>query len=166
MNKILLILLILVIGCCEGKVKKAKKGTITTQMNSQESGVKGQGSKNIIGTITGINWYSSLEEAKNNGSFTNLPLMIDFYADWCVWCKKLDNETFKDKDVIRESLNFIPVRLDCTRDRNIVKEYGILGLPTIVFLGTSGVRYDCLGFRNASDFLLEMKKAQEKMKPH
>jgi len=90
--------------------------------------------------------------------------MIDFYADWCIWCKRLDEVTFKDRDVIIESLNFIPVRIDCTRDRRIAQEYKILGLPTIIFIGTSGTRYDVIGFRDPKGLILEMKKAEEKLK--
>ncbi len=166
--KKIFILLIIVIGCStpEGKVQKIKpkKGTITQE--SQESRVKNQELKvkSQEGTITVINWLTSIEEAEKKGSETGLPLMIDFYATWCVWCKRLDETTFKDKDVLIESLNFIPVKLDCTRDSRIAQEYRILGFPTIVFMGTNGTRYDVVGFKKPKDFILEMKKAKEKFK--
>lgn len=150
--RLAIILLIIIAGAnLEGKTQSTNKGTKTIKEQNK-------------GTITAINWYT-LDEAKKVQENKGLPLMIDFYADWCIWCKILDNVTFKDKDVIEESLKFIPARVDCTKDRTIANEYKILGLPTIVFEGTQGMRYDVIGFRNPKDFIKEMKKAGKKIKP-
>jgi len=59
-----------------------------------------------------INWLT-LEEAEALSKKENKPLLIDFYTDWCGWCKKLDNTTYKDPEVI-EYVNkyFYPVKFD------------------------------------------------------
>ncbi|NIU02124.1 MAG: hypothetical protein GWN01_14825, partial [Nitrosopumilaceae archaeon] len=43
------------------------------------------------------------------------PMMIDFYADWCIPCKELDKFTFTDPLVIEKSRNFIMVKADLTQ---------------------------------------------------
>lgn len=171
MNKLAIILLIIIMGgvnieCKNRKLKKALKGTITTETHGTKTQNQNNGTIAAIsnGSLTAINWYT-LNEAKKEQEKMGLPFMIDFYANWCFWCKMFDNATFKDKDVIRESLNFIPVKIDCTENRTIATEYRILGFPTIVFEGTQGTRYDVVGFRPPKDFIKEMKNALKKVNP-
>jgi len=71
------------------------------------------------------------------------PVMIDFTADWCPACKELDDRTFPDREVEAEAKRFVRLRADQTQaaspDVNAREErYSILGLPTIVFLDSSG----------------------------
>lgn len=76
---------------------------------------------------------SHLEQAKENCQ----NIVIDFYADWCVACRELEN-TFHDKRVSDVLNNFHLIRIDATNNSKIIaqiqKKYGIVGLPTLVFL--------------------------------
>ncbi len=59
-----------------------------------------------------IKWLK-LAEAEALSKKENKPLLIDFYTDWCGWCKKLDASTYKDPDVIRYvNKYFYPVKFD------------------------------------------------------
>ncbi len=91
----------------------------------------------------GISWLynesSALETAKN----LEKPVMIDFRADWCTDCKKLEAETFPSPAVTRESRRFVNVKIDLTNasspeSARLKKKYDIKGLPTILFLDRSG----------------------------
>jgi len=65
--------------------------------------------------------------------------MIDFYTDWCGWCKRLDRDTFPDKTVIKLLQNFIPLKLNAERaGRSLARRYGVRGYPTILFLDHKG----------------------------
>lgn len=46
-----------------------------------------------------INWLG-FEEAMKKNAQTPKPIIIDMYTDWCGWCKKLDANTFSNKDII------------------------------------------------------------------
>ncbi len=91
--------------------------------------------------ITSIQWLSSFEEAVSLAKAENKPIMLEFYTDWCTWCKEYENVTFVDKDVIRESQNFISVKIDAennVQSSSLIDKYNIRGYPAVLFLNASG----------------------------
>lgn len=71
------------------------------------------------------------------------PVVIDFYATWCLPCKELDEKTFPDKRVASELGRFVRVKADLTapedpQTKALTRQYAILGVPTIVFLDANG----------------------------
>lgn len=113
-----------------------------------------------------VDWITydeaKLEEARAEGR----PVIIDFYADWCLPCKELDALTFTDEDVIAESERFVRLKADLTRpgaDKTIAltEKYQILGVPTIVFIESSGEESGdvrLVGFEKPEPFLNRMKQ--------
>lgn len=81
-------------------------------------------------------WDASLKKAKTE----NKRVLVDFYADWCVWCKKLEKTTLSDGAVsayLRERI--VPLRLNVdTNGRTRSREYRVEGLPTLVVLSAEG----------------------------
>ena len=93
--------------------------------------------------LEGVKWAkyapSALAEARAAGK----PVVIDFYADWCLPCKELDQKTFTDKTVIAELDRFVRVKADLTiagdaKTKQLTEQYAIVGVPTIVFLDANG----------------------------
>ncbi|GBC63419.1 protein-disulfide reductase DsbD [Desulfonema ishimotonii] len=73
----------------------------------------------------------------------NRPAIIDFSADWCAACQKLESETFTHPEVVEGFKNFIAIRVDSTdagdaHVRRLQKKYGVVGLPTVLFVGPDG----------------------------
>jgi len=87
-----------------------------------------------------INWQTyapSLIEAPGQ------PVVLDFYADWCIPCHELDRKTFSDPRVVAAAKDFRMLRADLTiTDSPAVealrKQFDIRTVPTIVFLGPDG----------------------------
>jgi thiol:disulfide interchange protein DsbD len=114
----------------------------------------------------GINWHpydeALLEEAADEGR----PVIIDFTAEWCISCKRLERYTFIDPKVRAEAGRFLTLRADMTSFATppieaIKKRFGILGLPWVVFIDQSGRERTDLrvtGFVPAEAFLARMKK--------
>jgi thioredoxin:protein disulfide reductase len=95
------------------------------------------------------------------------PAVIDFYADWCIPCKELDAKTFSDKGVATELKRFRRVKADLTlpddpKTKALTKQYGIVGVPTVVFLDSHGNELRDLrltGFEEPEKFVARAKQA-------
>ncbi|MFZ1948083.1 MAG: thioredoxin domain-containing protein [bacterium] len=109
-----------------------------------------------------IKWLTSYDEALAAARDDNLPVMVDFYTDWCGWCKKLDAETYVDTQVISMSASFVSLKIDADAAREIATRYGITGFPTILFLDPAGNEiHRVVGYRPPPQFVLEMNRAIE-----
>ncbi|MFH1859596.1 MAG: thioredoxin family protein [bacterium] len=109
---------------------------------------------------TTIQWVSSFDDGLRMAKARNCSLMVDFSAEWCGWCKKLDEDTWTNKDVILLAQKFVCVKIDCDTDRQTPARYGAKSLPTILFMNTDGkVIHQVLGYRNAEDMTVEMNAA-------
>jgi thiol:disulfide interchange protein DsbD len=87
------------------------------------------------------------------------PLMLDFYADWCVSCKEMEHSTFTDPGVQDALARAVLLQADVTandaEDQALLQRFGILGPPTIVFFGADGgerAAYRVVGFKPAGEF--------------
>lgn len=109
----------------------------------------------------------SLDELNKIISTSKKPIMVDFWASWCVSCKEME-ETFKTKEVASFMNDFLLVRADVTKntaqDTELLKRFNLFGPPAIVFFKNKKELRDfqIVGFRTPSDFLsiLKMVDAQ------
>jgi len=82
---------------------------------------------------------AGLLASKNNGK----PVLIDFYADWCIPCKELDYSTFPDPKVVEISKRFDNYKADLTHTlsdevEKIRTKYKIIGVPTLLLIDSKG----------------------------
>ena len=111
-----------------------------------------------------IRWGNNLDSALNLASNSNKIIMIDFMAEWCPPCKKMDKETFSNKSVIQKLTEFILVRIDIDKQQNIAKKYngnarkyGGIGVPNILFLDRErNIVHRIVGFHNAGQLIAVM----------
>jgi len=86
--------------------------------------------------LDGLN--AALAKAKAEGK----PVMLDFYADWCVSCKEMEKLTFVDADVQKKLANFVLLQADVTpndeKDQELYSHFKIIGPPAIIFYDTNG----------------------------
>lgn len=91
----------------------------------------------------GISWEPYASEKIVEAKAAGKPVMLDFYADWCIPCLELDRKTFTDPDVIKATEEFVRLKVDLTHfdspeSESLRKEFAIAGVPTIVFLDRAG----------------------------
>jgi thiol:disulfide interchange protein DsbD len=90
----------------------------------------------------GLAWLPSLEEGIALARAEGRPLIVDFWADWCVACKELDRIAWADERVKAAASRFVAVKLDGTEgdDRfvDLAERYGVVGMPTVLFVDAKG----------------------------
>lgn len=105
----------------------------------------------------------ALADAKAQG----MPVMLDFYADWCVACKEFEKYTFHEPDVARQLNSFMLLQADVTKstptDMALLQAMNVLGLPTLDFWNPQGEALNgarLTGFMEARPFLTHLKDHQ------
>ena len=114
-----------------------------------------------------IKWEKDLATAIKKAKSKNLPIMIDIYTDWCIWCKELDKNTYANEKVIETAKKIVSVKLNpetSEEGEEIAKKYGVKGYPTILFINTDGfVLENVGGYVEGEKFVPYMKNAIEKL---
>lgn len=106
-----------------------------------------------------IKSVADLEKQVAAASAAGKPVMLDFYADWCVSCKEMEKYTFTDPQVQAAWANAVLLQADVTandaQDQALLAHFGIFGPPTIAFFGVDGVErknFRLVGFTPADRF--------------
>jgi thiol:disulfide interchange protein DsbD len=85
---------------------------------------------------------AALERALADAKAAGKPVMLDFYADWCVSCKEMEHYTFPDPAVRQAVAGAVLLQADVTRnsadDKALLKRFGLIGPPAILFFGADG----------------------------
>lgn len=113
------------------------------------------------GSEAKIEWRHSEEQGLALAKQENKPVLIDFYADWCPPCKKMDNVTFQDKRVIAELGRFVAIKADVSRPSSpgqaAGKKYNVSAYPTFVLIDTKGQKKTIVGYTPPKEFLKTLK---------
>lgn len=86
------------------------------------------------------------------------PVMLDFYADWCVACKEMERFTFSDPAVAAQMSRMLLLQADVTandaQDRELLRRFRLFGPPGIVFFAPGGRELPerVVGFQGADRF--------------
>lgn len=113
-----------------------------------------------------IKTVADLQREVAAASRAGKPVMLDFYADWCVTCKEMERYTFSDPTVIRALDKFVLLQADVTADdrddRALLQEYfGMPGPPSIMFFDQTGEErrpFRIVGFMQASEFVAHVQR--------
>lgn len=111
--------------------------------------------------FTKIQNKDALDRALKN---SEKPIMLDFYADWCVNCVEFEQFTFSDARVKAKLEKFTLLKADVTKnteeDKALQKAFSIYGPPAILFFkeGKELSELRLVGFKNADEFLAHLEK--------
>ncbi|MFP3873189.1 MAG: protein-disulfide reductase DsbD [Thiohalophilus sp.] len=89
-----------------------------------------------------IKTVEDFEQELARASDAGKPVMLDFYADWCIYCKDYEKYVFTDQRVIERLDNFVLLKADVTdnddKDKALLRKFGLTAPPAILFFGPDG----------------------------
>lgn len=93
------------------------------------------------------------------------PVMLDFYADWCVACKEFEKFTFTDETVRQKMAGLTLLRVDVTanneNDKALLRKYTLFGPPALLFFAPAGGELAgsrVIGFQDAKTFSAHLSR--------
>lgn len=103
---------------------------------AKQVGIFGHGGESAIA------WQKDETTALRLAASEGKPLIVDFTAEWCGACHEIEATIFHDPKVVERLSGFVPLRLDVTAETpenlQLLKKYGVMSLPAIVFVGKDG----------------------------
>jgi thioredoxin:protein disulfide reductase len=100
--------------------------------------------------------HQHLANARTNKQW----IMLDYYADWCVACSEMANDTFSDQKVLSALSQTILLQADVTNnspaDQALLKQFKLMGPPAVLFFGPDQlerVDYRVMGVMKADEFM-------------
>ncbi|WP_425411412.1 protein-disulfide reductase DsbD [Neptunomonas japonica] len=129
---------------------------------ASNSSANSQVNKLSFVTVTSI---SELEPLLKQAKITGKPVMLDFYADWCISCIELEHVTFADAKVQQALSGFVRIKVDVTANdadsKSLNKAYKVIGPPALIFYNQSGVlrsELTLIGVIDPSDFVSHLTR--------
>ncbi|MEC9376224.1 MAG: protein-disulfide reductase DsbD [Pseudomonadota bacterium] len=115
-------------------------------------------------TFEGIKSINDFENLRRLASASEKPIMLDFYADWCISCKEMEYFTFTNPNVQEILKEMVLIKADVTAndkiDQELLKYFGIFGPPTIIFFDRNGFEIEAqrvIGYQDAESFIKTLK---------
>jgi thioredoxin-related protein len=101
-----------------------------------------------------IKW-SSYDEGMSLSKKQGKKVFLYFWADWCGYCKKMEKETFSEKEVTAIlNKKYISIKINSDAEQRLATQYFVRGLPTIWFLSEKGEKISNLPGYVAPDFFV------------
>ncbi len=104
-----------------------------------------------------IAWSKDFAAAQSEAEKSGKLIMVDFYTDWCGWCKRLDKDTYSNEKVVEFSKKIVSVKVNAEKEGvELAKKYEVRGFPTILFLTAGGEQIGRMGGYNPPEPFLEI----------
>ena len=115
-----------------------------------------------------IKSLDELQQAVAQANASGKPAMLDFYADWCVECIRMERNTFPEPQVQALLDQLQPIQADVTKndeiDQALMKEFSIIGPPAILFFDRRGREmpaYRLIGYFKPEEFATHLQKVMD-----
>lgn len=85
--------------------------------------------------LADVRWSTDIEQSLQAAAQARKPVLMEFTAPWCVYCKRMEKTTFADP-VVADRINqhFVAIQVDADRHKDLVKQLQVRGLPAILIV--------------------------------
>lgn len=118
-------------------------------------------------SFTVVQSTAELKQVLAKAQLDQRPVLLDFYADWCISCKEMEHLTLSNPAVIQALGKFNLVQADVTKNtpesQALLKQFNLFGPPAILFFDAAGREQKTrrvIGFMSAQHFLDYLKQLQ------
>jgi len=113
-------------------------------------------------SISKVPWLTDLQVGLAQAKQNNQLVLIDFYADWCSPCRRMDEEVFTRDDVADALSDWVPVKINTSKQPDISDRYYIEVLPTFIILSPQGKALKTTeGSMSAGEFIRFIESANK-----
>ena len=110
--------------------------------------------KPVAETVTVLpQGFPVLDKAIARAKAENKPLVLDFHAEWCIPCRRMEKEVFPDPKVAEQLKRVVFLRIDTDQEPELSEKLGVVGLPDIRFFSSDAKFIDkSTGFITTESF--------------
>jgi thiol:disulfide interchange protein len=103
--------------------------------------------------------FALLDEALKQAKSERKPIVLDFSAEWCAPCKRMEKTTFADAKVKELLQRCILVRIDVDQHEELAQRLGVVGLPDLRFVTPEGKVFQKLrGYQFPDSFAADLAR--------
>ncbi len=117
--------------------------------------------------FTRVASVAELESRIAQAAANNQPVMLDFYADWCISCKEMEAYTFTNPAVKQALAGFVLLQADVTQnnadDKALLEKFNLIGPPAILFFGADqqeNPAHRVIGYQDAGAFMKTLERVR------
>ena len=110
---------------------------------------------------------AALETRIKQAAANHQPVMLDFYADWCISCKEMETYTFADPRVKKSLNGFVLLQVNVTNntddDKALLEKFSLIGPPAILFFGVDRqekIANRVIGYQDAETFIKSLQRVK------
>jgi len=114
-----------------------------------------------------VDSLAALQARIKQAAANNQPVMLDFYADWCISCKEMETYTFADSRVKQALKGYVLLQADVTKnsddDKALLEKFSLIGPPAILFFGPDTQEKTTnrvIGYQDAETFIKSLQRAK------
>ena len=100
-----------------------------------------------------LEWVTAYDDALARARKEKKLVLLDFYTDWCGWCKRLDSDVFSKESFQKAAAGVLAVKVNAEKLPELARKYGVNSYPRLFFVNGDGMTVERIhGYLNLQDF--------------